>query len=64
MEQSYGRDDSTVETGGINQVNFNSRVTAGIIDRAGVDLGDSHAVCGDTSWLVRLLEVFVGIVEK
>ena len=34
-----------METSGINQVNFNGRVTAGVIDRAGVDLGDSHDVC-------------------
>ena len=47
MEQSYGRDDSTVEAGGVNQVNFDGRVTAGVIDRAGVDLSDSHAVCVD-----------------
>ena len=45
LEQSYGRDDSTVEAGGVNKVNFNGRVTAGVIDRAGVDLSDSHAVC-------------------
>ena len=36
-----------METSGINQVNFNGRVTARVIDRAGVDLSDSHDVCSN-----------------
>ena len=55
-----------METSGINQVNFNSRVTARVIDRAGVDLGDSHDVCKNNKLGGRgkIFEVFKGIGVK
>ena len=55
-----------METSGINQVNFNGRVTARVIDRAGMDLGDSHNVCSDNKLGGRreIFEVFNGIGVK
>ena len=55
-----------METSGINQVNFNGRVTARVIDRAGVDLGDSHDVCSNNKLdgRRRIFEVFKGVGVK
>lgn len=55
-----------METSGINQVNFNGRVTAGVVDRAGVDLGDSHDVCSynNLGGRGKIFEVFKGIGVK
>lgn len=47
-----GRDDGTVETGLGDDVDLNGRVTARIVDRTRVDLGNSH---GGIYWWGRAL---------
>lgn len=39
---SSGGDNSTVQTGLGDEINLNGRVTARVVDRAGMDLGDRH----------------------
>ena len=55
-----------METSGINQVDFDGRVTARVIDRAGVDFSDSHGVCSNNKLGGRgkIFGVFEGIGVK
>ena len=58
--RSAGRDNGSVQTGLGDDINLDGGVTAGVVDGAGEDLGDSHVGWWYDEGLIRWSDLSVG----